>query len=40
MSQTKRYYEKQLEKNTIQERIQKIENKLKQLELYITKLLK
>ena len=40
MSETKRYYEKQLEKNTIQERIQKIENKLKQLELYITELFK
>jgi uncharacterized protein YlxW (UPF0749 family) len=40
MSQTKRYYEKQSEKNTLQQRIQKLENKLKQLELYIIQLLK
>jgi len=36
MSKTKQYYEKQeLNKNTLQERIQKLEEKIKQLEKFI-----
>ena len=36
MSKTKQYYEKQeLNKNTLQQRIQKLEEKIKQLEKFI-----
>lgn len=36
MSKTKQYYEKQeLNKNTLQQRIQKLEEKIKQLEEFI-----
>ena len=36
MSETKRYYETQNNKNTIQQRIQKIEEKIKELENLIS----